>query len=131
MPERERKPVSGGEWVEVARFAELPPGKIQRVEAAGRVLAVVRLDAKVHALDAVCPHQGGPLDKGTICEGKLECPWHHFVYDLATGANIYPAGVYPSDMPQLAAQIRPLTLFPVRVDDDRVWVWIERRPASW
>lgn len=25
---------------------------------------------------AVCPHEGGPLSKGNVCESKIACPWH-------------------------------------------------------
>ncbi len=117
--------VSNGQWVEVARLEELSPGGIKRVEAAGQVLALVSLGGNVHAVSAVCPHRGGPLDKGRIWDHKLECPWHHFLFDLATGANIYPANVYPADLPQLRAQLTPLTVFPVRVEEGRVLVKVE------
>jgi nitrite reductase/ring-hydroxylating ferredoxin subunit len=29
-----------------------------------------------------CPHQGGPLDKGHIQNGRLHCPWHGCYYEL-------------------------------------------------
>ncbi len=117
--------MAGGQWVQVARLEELPPGGIKRAEVAGRVLALVNLEGAVYALNAICPHQGGPLDQGRFWEGKLECPWHHFLFDLQTGANVYPANVYPEDLPQLRAQLRPLKLFPVRVQDGRVLVKME------
>ena len=115
-------PLPGGEWVEVGCQADYPPGEVRRVEARGRILALVRVGGVVHAVDAKCPHQGGPLDQGRIWEGKLECPWHHFLFDVQTGANVYPANVYPADLPELHAQLRPLKLFPVRVQDGCVLV---------
>jgi len=118
---------AGGQWVEVARLEELPPGGIKRAEAAGQVLTLVNLEGTIHAVSAVCPHQGGPLDAGRLWEGKLECPWHHFLFDLSTGANVFPANVYPTDLPQLRTQVAPLTVFPVRVENGRVLVRVEDR----
>jgi nitrite reductase/ring-hydroxylating ferredoxin subunit len=115
---------TGGRWVDVGALADLPPGKVARSECAGRVLALVNVDGVVHAVDAVCPHQGGPLEQGTLWQGKLQCPWHFFLFDLTTGANAYPANVYPEDMPVLKAQLAPLEVFPVRVEDGRILVQV-------
>jgi 3-phenylpropionate/trans-cinnamate dioxygenase ferredoxin subunit len=100
----------------------LPPGQVRRVEVEGRVLALVNRDGQFYALDAVCPHQGGPLDQGELWRGALECPWHHFCYDPATGANLYPGNVYPSDLPQLQSQLRPANVYTVRVRGDEILV---------
>jgi len=42
----------------------------------------------LHVLREVCPHMGGPLSQATYCrkDGTLECPWHGYVLDVATGA---------------------------------------------
>jgi len=109
-------------WVEVSALDALPPGEVCSALVAGRRLAVVNLDGVVSAVDAVCPHQGGPLDQGRIWQGKLECPWHHFLYNLETGANVYPANVYPDDLPRLKQQVAPLKSFPVRVEQGRVLI---------
>jgi len=112
----------GERWVQVAELRDLPPGQVRRGAAAGRILALVNLDGAVHAVDAVCPHRGGPLDQGSLWQGKLECPWHHFRYDLETGANTYPANVYPEDLPGLQTQVGPVRVYPVRVEEGRVYV---------
>jgi nitrite reductase/ring-hydroxylating ferredoxin subunit len=103
-------------------MAELPPGEVRSATAEGRRLALVNLDGRIHALDAVCPHQGGPLDKGQIWYGALECPWHHFCFDPATGRNVYPRNVYPDDLPQLQPELNAARVFPVVVRDDGVYV---------
>lgn len=116
---------TSGRWVDVAALADLPPGKVVRAEIAGRVLALVNVDGVVHAVDAICPHQGGPLEQGTLWLGKLQCPRHFFLFDLTTGANVYPKNVYPMDMPELKCQLAPLKLFPVRVENGRVYALVE------
>jgi len=54
----------------------------------GNVIAVFRHQGLLYALDGVCMHQGGPLAKGKLCEGKIQCPWHGWTYDLQTGNNV-------------------------------------------
>lgn len=116
-------------WVAVGRVADFSPGQVHRVEAEGRVLALVNHAGRFYAFDALCPHQGGPLDEGEIWRGTLECPWHHHRYDLATGANVYPRNVYPNDLPQLQEEMRDARVFPVEVRDNLVFVALpETRP---
>lgn len=109
-------------WVWVARAGDISPGQVRRVEAEGRVLVVVNREGEFYALEAVCPHQGGPLDQGQLWQGALECPWHHFRYDPATGANLYPGNVYPPDLPQLQAEVGPVRTFPVEVRGEELFV---------
>jgi len=46
-----------------------------------------------------CPHEGESLERAEVCEGRLTCPRHKWVFDLATGdcleggdpgVNLYP-----------------------------------------
>jgi nitrite reductase/ring-hydroxylating ferredoxin subunit len=47
-------------WVRIARTAECPPGSgLERI-AEERVIAVFNVGGAFHAIDGVCPHQGGP-----------------------------------------------------------------------
>jgi Rieske Fe-S protein len=42
----------------------------------GKVL-LVKLDDKVHAMNANCTHYGAPLRTGVLApDGRLTCPWH-------------------------------------------------------
>jgi nitrite reductase/ring-hydroxylating ferredoxin subunit len=117
-------------WVRVARVGDVPVDAVRRVEAEGQVLALVNRDGQFFALDAVCPHRGGPLDQGALWRGTLECPWHHQRYDPATGRNVYPANVYPPDLPALQAELRPAQVFPVRVVGGEVFVGLSERGAG-
>lgn len=46
---------------------------------------------RFYAMDARCPHEGGPLDQGDIEElGNrvlIMCPWHSFEFDVSTGVS--------------------------------------------
>ena len=54
----------------------------------GVEVVVIAEGDKLHVLREVCPHMGGPLSQATYCskDGTLECPWHGYVFDVATGA---------------------------------------------
>ncbi|HEY1918144.1 MAG TPA: Rieske (2Fe-2S) protein [Streptosporangiaceae bacterium] len=56
------------------------------VTGAGRTLAVFVVEGRWYVTEARCPHNGGPLDQGWLCDGRvLTCPWHFYRFDLATG----------------------------------------------
>ena len=120
-PVRGRR-VAGARWVRVARLDEVPPGAVRGIRALGRRLVLINRAGKLFALDAVCPHAAGPLDQGELYDGALECPWHRFRYDLRTGKNVYPADVYPNDMPELMEEIKPVRTFRVTVRGDTIFV---------
>ena len=68
-------------------LSEIPVGEGRAYAVAGRQVAVFRLrDGSVRALDAVCPHRGGPLADGQTDADVVVCPLHAHVIDLSTGA---------------------------------------------
>jgi nitrite reductase/ring-hydroxylating ferredoxin subunit len=113
------------DWHEIASLADL--------ERDGRVIARIGSREVGVVLDPVenrlvgirnrCPHQGGPLCLGTVCEraagvpgryalearSVLRCPWHGWEFDLETGVC--------RDDPALRVAV-----YPVRVEDGRVLV---------
>lgn len=60
----------------------------QSLEAAvdGQPLALFLVEDRVFATTGKCPHAGGPLHQGSVCDGMLSCPWHGWTYNLETGA---------------------------------------------
>ena len=55
----------------------------------------------------------------------LDCPWHHFQYDVRTGENQFPRNVYPEDLPGLDEQVKPLRVYPVEIREGEIWVTME------
>lgn len=75
------------EWIAIAVAADCPPGAcIERV-AGDRVVAVANVSGSLHAIDGLCPHQGGPLGRGRLCGTTLTCPWHGWQFDVTTGRH--------------------------------------------
>lgn len=99
-------------WIRVAATDDCPPGTSLELVAGDRIVALFNVNGAFHALDGVCPHQGGPLGKGCLDGSIVTCPWHGWQFDVRTGQH------------QLSRTIRQPT-FPVRVDDGSVWLDLE------
>jgi nitrite reductase (NADH) small subunit len=72
---------------------DIPLGQGRAYAVDGRQIAVFRLrGGSLRALDAVCPHRGGPLADGLADDRVVICPLHNYTYDLATGCEVSNGG---------------------------------------
>jgi nitrite reductase/ring-hydroxylating ferredoxin subunit len=55
------------------------------IEERGRRFRIVEVNGKLIAHSTVCPHTLGPLGTTTVVNGIIECPWHGYRFDIATG----------------------------------------------
>jgi nitrite reductase (NADH) small subunit len=68
------------------RAGDVPIGEGRTVMLGDRAVAVFHLPGGAwYAIDAVCPHRGGPLADGIVSDRAVICPLHERRYDLATG----------------------------------------------
>jgi nitrite reductase (NADH) small subunit len=89
----------------VGSLDEIPQGEGRTFGVNGCQIAVFRLrDDSLRALDAACPHRGGPLADALIDDGVVVCPLHGYTYDLSTGAETSSGG-------------EGVSTYPVRADD--------------
>ena len=58
------------------------------IEERGRRFRIVELDGKLVAHSTVCPHTLGPLGTTIVSNGIIECPWHGYRFEVATGKCI-------------------------------------------
>ena len=71
----------------VAASDELPLGGSRAFAVGDTQVAVFRLrSGALRALDAVCPHSGGPLADGLAAAKKVVCPLHNYAFSLSDGA---------------------------------------------
>ena len=96
-------------WIRIAAETDCPPGATLETVAGGLIVALMNVDGTFHAIEGVCPHQGGPLGKGRLEGTTLTCPWHGWQFDVTTGKNCLNARI-----------VQPR--FPVRVEDGQVFV---------
>jgi nitrite reductase (NADH) small subunit len=88
----------------VAPLDAIPPGEGRTFAVGAEPLAVFRTrDGRVFAVQAECPHRGGPLADGLTGGSVLICPLHSWKFDLATGV------AFDKDC--------TLRTYPVRVDE--------------
>jgi len=81
-------------WTRLCSVADLPPvGQTRLCEVAGKdgtvvKIALARTATGLYALDDHCPHRSGPMSEGLLEGDRIACPWHQWVFNLATGACV-------------------------------------------
>jgi nitrite reductase/ring-hydroxylating ferredoxin subunit len=80
---------SSGRWHSVPESALAADRAV--VRAGGRTILLLRVGAEIHALDNACPHEGNPLADGLVLGDTLECAYHGWRFDVATGACLLGA----------------------------------------
>lgn len=69
--------------------AAIPLGEGRTVHVGGEEIAIFRLrTGEVYAVQASCPHRGGPLADGLVGGRRVVCPLHAFAFDLPTGEPV-------------------------------------------
>src|SRR5207244_10349740 len=89
-------------YEKVANTQDLQEGSLLKVEYAGNAVVLSMVNGKVYAIDAVCSHEGGPLEEGTLEDYEVECPWHGSKFDVRTGEVRNP----PADTPQSVYEVK-------------------------
>jgi nitrite reductase (NADH) small subunit len=105
-----------GRWVEIAKRADLPPGRGRTLQAGGRALALFNDGGAFFAIDDTCPHQGASLGEGLLHEGIVICPWHCWTFSLRTGESPH--------IPDLS-----VACYPTRLQGDAVEVELPEETA--
>jgi nitrite reductase [NAD(P)H] small subunit len=90
--------------IRLGPVAAIPLGEGRVYAVNGENIAVFRTRAgAVYAVQAACPHRGGPLADGLVGGTTLICPLHGWKFDLSTGQALFgDCGV---------------KTFPVRIDE--------------
>lgn len=104
--------------------AELQPGTALQVDltiadGSDIPVAIVRAeDGQFHAIDAMCTHGEVPLAEGDVEGSLIECWAHGSRFNLLTG------------MPEELPAIEPVSVYPVRIDGERVLVDVDHPKTS-
>ena len=73
--------------IRVCSVEDVPFGERRAAVVGGRRVALFHTASGWYALDAVCPHRGGPLEDGIVADRSVICPLHERRFDLATGES--------------------------------------------
>jgi len=107
---------SVGRWVEIAKRADLPPGRGRTLQAGGCFIALYNDGGEFFAIDDTCPHQGASLGEGILHGGMVICPMHAWTFALR-------GGTCPS-VPDLS-----VACYPTRLTGDAVEVELPEETA--
>lgn len=70
--------------------ANIPLGEGREYQVGEATIAVFRSrSGPCYAVQAQCPHRGGPLVDGLLGGSALICPLHGWKFDLSTGAPLF------------------------------------------
>jgi len=94
-------------YQKVANKKDLQECGLLKVEPGSTPIVLAMANGKVHAMDAVCSHEGGPLEEGTLEGYNLTCPWHYAIFDVRN-AKVSDQTVWATD----------LNSYPVLIDED-------------
>lgn len=99
------EPRTGSDYTyRLGSLEQIPIGEGRAFAVGGAQVAVFRLrSGAVHAVNAVCPHRGGPIADGLIDGSIVICPLHLNAFELASGCSTTGAD--------------PLQTWPVDVDE--------------
>ncbi|HEV8405489.1 MAG TPA: Rieske 2Fe-2S domain-containing protein [Nitrososphaera sp.] len=106
----------------VANKRDLKEGGLMKVDVGGTPIVLAMVSSKVYAMDAVCSHEGGPLEDGTLDGYELKCPWHYAIFDVRN-ARVSEQTTWASDLKSYPVQVDEGTgdisvkLEPVRQED--------------
>ncbi len=100
-----------------AEESAVPEGEGLDVTVGGKELALFRVDGRIHAIDALCPHEGAPLAQGSVTGGVVTCPWHGWTFNACSGCSIDPPH-------------NDVRRYETRVDEGRVYVKVDAVPAA-
>ena len=79
-------PATAGRLVDLGPVEAIPPGEGRTCVVDGQEIAVFRTrEGEVLAVQARCPHRGGPLADGLVGGGTVVCPLHAHRFDLRNG----------------------------------------------
>ena len=107
MPQQDAGALSNG-WLHVGREADFAEG-LKRITMGKQRLVIGRLNGRLYAFDAICPHAGGPMERSEIEGAIVSCPLHAWRFDLE------------QDGKELHGY-RQLSVKKVRIEDGSVYV---------
>ncbi|QDU64192.1 Naphthalene 1,2-dioxygenase system ferredoxin subunit [Planctomycetes bacterium Pan216] len=96
-------------WLEVAKVDDIDENAGQAVVVEGRLIALFRIEGKIHAIDDCCPHAGAPLSEGHVADGIVTCPWHAWRFRIDDGIW--------ADAPQAGTRVNT---YPIKIEGDKV-----------
>lgn len=98
------------QWINVGTADEIGEGQSVSVAAGSHIIAVIRSEGVLYAIEDVCTHDGEALTGGGIEDRQIVCPRHGARFCLRTGEALTPPAY------------EPVRVFETKLEDGHVWV---------
>lgn len=92
--------------------AEVPPGRMRRVDLAGRRILLANVNGAFYAADDTCTHEDASLARGSLQGEWVKCPLHNSRFNVRTGEVVEEPAT------------ERLAIYPVRIEGDEVWIGV-------
>ena len=106
------------EYATSVKEKDLQESKSVRIDVKNKPIVLTKVSGKVYAMDAVCSHEGGPLEDGNVEGYNLTCPWHYAVFDIRN-AKVSDQTVWATD----------LSSYPVKIEQSTGNILIDLEPS--
>lgn len=111
------------DFVPLCALAEIPKGAGRHFRPStgrwrNKAMAVFEENGSYHAVNFICPHQGGPISEGPIEGGVVTCPWHDWKFHADSGLSVDDDGHH-------------LEVYETKVEGDQLMVGGIKRPPTW
>jgi glycine betaine catabolism B len=88
----------------VANIKDLKERTLLRVDIEDKPIVLALVQGNVYAMDAVCSHEGGPLEDGSLEGHELKCPWHYAIFDVRN-AKVSDQTVWATDLQSYSVKV--------------------------
>jgi glycine betaine catabolism B len=88
----------------VANIKDLKEKTLLRVDIEDKSIVLAMVRGNVYAMDAVCSHEGGPLEDGSLEGYELKCPWHYAIFDIRN-AKVSAKTVWATDLQSYSVKV--------------------------
>jgi nitrite reductase/ring-hydroxylating ferredoxin subunit len=88
----------------VANIKDLKESRLLRVDIEDKPIVLAMVQENVYAMDAVCSHEGGPLEDGSLEGYELKCPWHYALFDVRN-AKVSEQTVWATDLQSYSVKV--------------------------
>src|SRR5918999_5181135 len=92
----------------VANIKDLKESRLLRVDVEDKPIVLAMVQENVYTMDAVCSHEGGPLEDGSLEGYELKCPWHYALFDVRN-AKVSEQTVWATDLQSYSVKVDDAT----------------------
>lgn len=109
------------EWVLIGNVNELineleTKGFLKELEFNKKKIVLSYHEGKFGALNNKCNHMGGPLSRGKLKKGCIECPWHYWQFEHTKGESL------PHSAEPLSSAAGAVPNFPLKIENSSLFI---------